>query len=242
VALAVGLIAAPVSLGLQGLDVLAAPLSQLGMRDVWIAGFETSVGSSAVVVIIALLSAALAISIDRIGVQRTLSGIALSGTGLSLAVTGHASTAFPQIVMRPAVFIHAVGVAYWLGALIPLALMLRRGARAAPLPAFQRFSVAAALVVASLVVAGPVLAVVQIEKPSALIDSRYGHIFLAKIFAVIVLFMLAARNRFILMPAFVAGKLGAEAKLRRSISVEICHQTNEKFGHRQCVPALARCG
>src|SRR5262249_1545106 len=117
VALVVGLIAAPVSIGLQGLDVLAAPLSRFALRDTWIAGFETSVGGSAIIAMIALLFAALAIYIDRIEVQRALSSTALAGVGLSLAVTGHASTAFPQIVMRPAVFIHAVGVAYWLGAL-----------------------------------------------------------------------------------------------------------------------------
>jgi copper transport protein len=221
VALAVGLIAAPVSLGLQGLDVLAAPHSRLAVRDTWIAGFETSVGGSAIIAIIAMLFAALAIYINRIEVQRALSSTALAGVGLSLAATGHASMASPQIVMRPAVFIHTVGVAYWLGALIPLALMLSRGARPETLPAFQRFSVVAVPVVASLVVAGAVLAVVQIERPSALIDSRYGQIFLAKMLAVLVLLALAAINRLFLLPSFAAGKLGTEAKLRRSISLEI---------------------
>jgi copper transport protein len=111
---------------------------------------------------------------------------------------------FPQMVMRPAVFIHAVGVAYWLGALIPLALMLSRGARAETLSAFQRFSVVAVPVVALLVVAGAVLAVVQIERPSALIDSRYGQNFLAKMLAVLMLLTLAAINRLILLPSFAA--------------------------------------
>jgi copper transport protein len=87
VALTVGLIAAPVSLGLQGLDVLAAPLFRLAVGDTWIAGFETSVGGSAIIAIIALLFAALAIYIDRIEIQRVLSGAALAGVGLSLAVT-----------------------------------------------------------------------------------------------------------------------------------------------------------
>jgi copper transport protein len=76
-------------------------------------------------------------------------------------------------------------------------------------------------VVASLVLAGAILAVVQVERPSALIDTQYGRIFLAKMLAVLALLTLAARNRFVLTPALTTGRLDAETKLRRSISSEI---------------------
>ena len=56
----------------------------------------------------------------------TLSSIAMAGVGLSLATSGHAATAPPQWLSRPLVFVHGVGVAYWVGALAPLAAMARR--------------------------------------------------------------------------------------------------------------------
>jgi copper transport protein len=220
-AIAFGLVAVPISVGLQGLDALAAPLSLLGVPSVWMAGFETSVGGSAIAGIIALLFAALALRANRVELARALAIIAMAGVGLSLALTGHASTAPPQIVTRPAVFIHAVGAAYWLGALIPLALMFNRGVCAEKLATIERFSAVAMPIVGSLVVAGAVLAIVQVERPSALIDSRYGWIFLAKMLAVLLLLTLAARNRFVLTPALATQRPDAETKLKRSIGFEI---------------------
>jgi copper transport protein len=220
-AIAFGLAAVPVSVSLQGLDVLAAPLSLLAVPAVWMAGLETSVGDSAIAGIIALLFAALALRANRIKLERALAIIALAAVGLSPALTGHASTAPPQIVTRPAVCIHAVGAAYWLGALLPLALMFNRGVCAEKLATLQRFSAVAMPLVASLVLAGAVLAVVRVERPSALIDSRYGRIFLAKMLAVLALLALATRNRFALTPAFATRRPDAETKLKRSISFEM---------------------
>src|SRR6185437_15036686 len=98
-ALQIGLVSAVVSLGLQGLDVLDLPLSAIATPAPWQAGFATSLGP-------ALL-------------------IAMLGVGLSLAASGHAATAPPQWLTRPTVFLHGVCVAYWVGALAPLAAMAR---------------------------------------------------------------------------------------------------------------------
>ena len=65
---------------------------------------------------------------------RALSAIALVGVGLSLAVSGHAATAPPEWLTRPAMFLHGVGVAFWVGALAPLVAMARTGRRVAPGP------------------------------------------------------------------------------------------------------------
>ena len=53
------------------------------------------------------------------GVARGLSAVAMAGVGLSLAASGHAASAPPQWLTRPAVFLHGVAVAYWIGALCP---------------------------------------------------------------------------------------------------------------------------
>ena len=52
-----------------------------------------------------------------------LSALALAGVGLSLASSGHAASASPQWLTRPSMFLHGVGVAFWVGALAPLAAM-----------------------------------------------------------------------------------------------------------------------
>ena len=52
--------------------------------------------------------------------SRMLSALALAGVGFSLAASGHAATAPPEALTRPAVFLHGIGVAFWLGALAPL--------------------------------------------------------------------------------------------------------------------------
>ncbi len=50
----------------------------------------------------------------------------MAGVGLSLATSGHAATASPQWLTRPSLFLHGVAVAYWIGALAPLAAMAHR--------------------------------------------------------------------------------------------------------------------
>ena len=83
------------------------------------------------------------------GWRRACSLLALCGVGLSLASSGHASAASPQWLTRPAVFLHAVGVAYWIGALIPLAVIVRKAPSDA-LPIVRRFSSGALVAVAML--------------------------------------------------------------------------------------------
>ena len=50
----------------------------------------------------------------------------MAGVGLSLATSGHAATAPPQWLTGPAVFVHGVAVAFWVGALAPLLAMARK--------------------------------------------------------------------------------------------------------------------
>ena len=120
------------------------------------------------------------------------------------ASSGHASTASPQWLTRPAVFLHAVSVAYWVGALMPLLAMLHRQP-ANLFAVLQRFSRGAVPVVGILVLTGLALAIVQLESFRALIDTRYGWILSIKVTLVILLLGLAALNRFRLTPALTSG-------------------------------------
>ena len=151
-------------------------------------------------------------------VARTLSVLAIAGVGFSLAASGHAATAPPQWLTRPLVFLHGVGVAFWVGALVPLVAMAWRPTPAL-LPVLNRFSRGAVPVVAVLVLAGLALAIVQMESFRALVETKYGIILSIKLTLVVVLLGLAALNRFRLTPALAFDHLNTRP-LIQSILIE----------------------
>lgn len=216
--LALGFAAAPLSVGLQGLDALALPLASLAGSPVWDAGLSTSYGVTAIAAFLVLCVASAALVLTGLA-ARVLALAGIVGVGLALAASGHASAAEPQWLMRPAVFLHGVGIAYWVGAMVPLGVLLFRRDRDA-VPALSRFSRAAPFAIAPLVTAGIVLALVQVETPRALIETSYGCILVAKLALVFVLFGLAARNRWRLAGPVKDGDGQAVHRLVRSVMVE----------------------
>jgi copper transport protein len=217
--LALGGAAAVLSLGLQGLDALGQPLAALGSSAPWAGGWQTSFGSTVTTAVATLLLAWLGLRAP-VAWQRPISLAALVGVGLALALSGHASAAAPQWLTRPAVFLHAVGVAYWIGALIPLALMVRR-APAQALPAVRRFSAGALIAVAVLTLTGLILAAVQVETLANLTGTAYGQVLLAKTALVAGLLGLAALNRLWLTPALANPDGSGGRWLVRSVVAEI---------------------
>ena len=121
--------------------------------------------------------------------------------------------------MRPAVFLHALGIAAWIGALVPLGWALRRGEPAA-IQALRRFSLVIPLVVAVLVAAGTVLAIVQVERPGALVETAYGQVFSVKLMLLAGLFLMAGFNRWSLTRQAELRDGSATRRLVRSIVAE----------------------
>lgn len=216
VALALGLASAIATLGLLGLDLLGLPPAALATIAPWKVAFTTSAGPALLVAIAAMMFALMALR--GAWYPRTLALIAFGGVGLSLAMTGHAATASPEELTRPAIFLHGLAVAFWIGALAPLAALVSKSPAAA-LPVVIRFSRIAAPVVGVLALTGLALAIVQLEKPSALVETRYGLILSIKLALVLVLLALAALNRFRLTPALAGDHKPAPA-LKRSIVLE----------------------
>jgi len=214
-ALIIGIVSAAASLGLQGLDLLGLPLTGIVAVAPWKIALGTSLGPSLLIAIVALGLAHLA---SRNGGSRTLSAFALAGAGLSLAASGHAASAPPEMLTRPTIFIHGMAVAFWLGALAPLVALIRRPDGAA-LPVVNRFSRAAVPVVGLLALTGLTLAVIQLESFDALLTTRYGQILSIKLVLVTALLSLAALNRFRLTPA-LAQDAAAAKSLIRSILIE----------------------
>jgi copper transport protein len=217
-ALIVGLLSAAVSLGLQGLDVLDLPLGGIATTPPWKAALATSLGLSLLTAVAAMAAGLIAQARASGSLAKALSAVAMAGVGLSLAASGHASTAPPQWLSRTMVFLHGVGVAYWAGALVPLVAMARRPT-VGLLPVLNRFSRIAVPVVGSVVLTGLMLAIVQLESFRALIETRYGIILSIKLALVVVLLGLAARNRFRLTPVLAVDSLNTRP-LVRSILAE----------------------
>lgn len=217
-ALIVGLFGAVASLALQGLDVLGLPLRDIMASAPWNAALATSLAPSLSVAIAAMAAAFVGQRIASARIARVLSACAIMGVGVSLSASGHAATASPIWLNRPMVFLHGVGVAYWAGALAPLAKMAWQRTSALP-PVLDRFSRVAIPVVGVVVLTGLALAFTQLGSLGALIETRYGIILSIKTVLVLVLLGFAALNRFRLTPR-LAADLGNTRPLVRSILAE----------------------
>jgi copper transport protein len=199
-ALTLGLVSAIVALGCQGLDLLELPIRDILTLAPWRAAIATTLGPSLVIAAAAMGLSCLALRLLSAKMARALSAVALAGVGLSLAASGHASTAPPQWLTRPAVFLHAIGLAWWVGALLPLLALARHPAQPL-LPVLHRFSRMAVPVVGVVALTGLLLAVIQLESFQALTSTNYGWILCIKLALVVLLLALAALNRFRLTPA-----------------------------------------
>ncbi|PTE08332.1 copper resistance CopC/CopD family protein [Mesorhizobium helmanticense] len=214
-----GLVAAPLSLGFQGLDALGAPLTHLSQPVVWQTGLGTSFGWTVLIALIALGLGLFSLVGPRAD-ARLFALAGLASVGAALAASGHASAAEPQWLTRPMVFLHGVGIAFWAGALAPLGLAVRRQPAEAGL-FLHRFSQAILPVVAVLAATGIALAVIQVQAPAALLGTAYGRLLLVKLALLFFLFTLAATNRWKLTAPAEAGETEVQRRLVRSIGVEM---------------------
>ncbi len=142
---------------------------------------------------------------------------------LSLTVVGHATMlgAITGVLLA----LHLGGVAFWLGALLPLRQMCGAAGDADSAMVLadvaDRFGRIAQNVVAVLVVVGIAYAAILLGSVTALLTTGYGAALLVKILLVAGLLGLAARNRFQIVPALQEGDLAAAMRLRRTINHEI---------------------
>jgi copper transport protein len=216
--LAAGLFATVLSVGLQGLDALELPLIGLAEKVPWQTGLETAYGLTAITAAFALFAGIVSIATTSPRVAQALSLVGILGIGLALSLSGHAGTVEPRWLTRSAVFLHAVCIAFWIGAFVPLVVALRTDAGRGPL---ARFTHLIPYPLAVLVVTGTVLAIVQLDRIDALWTTRYGTVLVCKLAAVAALLALAAANRYRLVPRFDAKGAVAARPLAASIKIEL---------------------
>jgi copper transport protein len=216
IALGCGLAAALVSVGLQGIDVLGLRLSDIRELPIWGSGLASAYGLTVCIAVPALVLGLASVS-ARGPLTRLYSGLAVTGVGLALAASGHAATAGPALATRPAVFLHGVSVAFWFGALLPLAAALDAGDGRSEL---ARFSKAIPLALLVLVVSGILLAIVQLRQLDALWTTNYGLISLGKFVAVCALLAFGGVNRW-LTPRVIEENTKSAWRLVQSIQAEL---------------------
>src|SRR5204863_7627126 len=89
-AIAVDLVSAVASLGLQGLDLLNLPLGGIVTSAPWTSALATSLGPSLLIAIVVMAIAWYAWKSPSIPIAWVLTTLTMVGVGLSLAASGHA--------------------------------------------------------------------------------------------------------------------------------------------------------
>ncbi|WP_374833696.1 copper resistance CopC/CopD family protein [Paenochrobactrum pullorum] len=214
-----GLIATILSLGLQGLDALGSDLTHFFAPQVWQTGIETSYGQTVFALVGAVIIAFLSLLIKSKGLAQFFSLSAVLLGAVALALSGHASAAPPRWLTRPSVFLHALMITLWIGALIPLGLALCRNNDDLR-DGLRRFSNFIPFALIILIVAGTTLTIIQVEHRAALIGTAYGKLLIAKLAVLFLLFLLAAYNRWKLTDPVMHGDVRANHKLARAIIIE----------------------
>ncbi len=215
----VGLAGALATIGLQGLDSLGKGLPALVQPGVWTVGFSSPYGATSAVEVAALLAGLVSLLSGR-RVAVATSALAIVLTGLAVALSGHAAAAEPQWLTRTAVFLHITSIAWWVGGLFPLALVLRQGRRVSARPLI-RFSRLIPFAIFPLILSGSALAVVQLGWPGPAWLTPYGLILAAKLILLALLFSIASWNRWVLTGPAARGDLVIRTHMQGTIFVEL---------------------
>jgi putative copper resistance protein D len=172
---------------------------------------------------VAIRTAGLVLAAAGIRPQRpawwALLGAAAAAT--SFAWTGHAHSLASPAIPVLLVGIHLLGVAFWLGALMPLAIVARGDDPAGIAAAATRFSAAAMVVVAGLIGAAAPLLWLLLGGFADIGGSPYGRWFILKLTLVAGLLGAAAFNKWRLTPRLRTGDRIAVRGLRASLRLEM---------------------
>ena len=139
---------------------------------------------------------------------------------LSMTLVGHATSR--GVLTGMLLSLHLAGIGFWLAALLPLRRMCLQPTGDGALAALaEQFGRLALVLVTMLVVAGLCYAALLLGSVTALFNTAYGLVLLAKIGLVGSMLVLAAVNRFRLVPALHEDAATAAPRLRRSIEMEM---------------------
>lgn len=216
--LAVAIVTALAWLALEAASMSGTPIAAAMREGVWRVVLERTLfgqvwllrGALALLLVLALLAMGAATHATR-NVAQALAAAFAALYLASLACTGHAAAnaGADRVMHVGADGLHLLAAGGWLGALLPLAMLLREAsANAARLDAASRatgrFSLLGMACVGTLALTGLVNACYAMRQVSALFTSDYGRTLLAKLALFAAIVVLAAVNRTRLTPRLAA--------------------------------------
>jgi putative copper export protein len=139
----------------------------------------------------------------------------------SFAWTGHARSLNPDVLPMLLLGVHLLGVAFWMGALLPLLTVSRSGDRPRTAATVARFGRVGLFVVGGLMAAGLCVLSMLLGGVTELWSSTYGRCITLKLGLVVCILCMAAFNKLRLTPRLLAGDAAAERILRASIRIEL---------------------
>ena len=209
------------AVGLGGAEMMGMDFASFFTAHIWGMGWNSTLAPSMILGLIGLV-VLLAGYLDwskRKSDTVLWIGIILSLSGL--LVTGHAATAFPRWFMTTMVAIHVICVAFWFGALLPLAQSMRVCSQDERSRVLRDFSFWAVISVALILLSGIGISFIQVETLDSLFNTDYGFRLILKLVLVLALLGFAAWNKVSLTPAIDKGAEKAPTRLRRSIAFEV---------------------
>ena len=144
-------------------------------------------------------------------------GLALLLLLASFTVVGHVAVLPP--LAQVSIVLHMLAAAVWIGSLPPLLWLCRGSGGDGLATTMKRFGDMAGYCLLVLFAAGLVLALALFHTPGELISTPYGLALLIKLGLVALLLLVAAGNRFLLVPRLLAG--ADASRLAGAIKVEI---------------------
>lgn len=219
VPLALAAIGVLASIPLHGAETVGASAASLADPAIWRATFATSYGTQAAGVGLAILLSAIGTRL-QVAVAPVLALVALLVLCIAMILSGHVSTAEPRWLASAALIVHIAGFSFWIGALPTLLVALARPSAQAT-AVLATFSGLILYAVALIVASGLTLAYLQLGPLDPSWHSPYGIVLAAKLAVLVVLFSVAAWNRFVLTKPALAGSAGAVGQLRTLVVVEI---------------------
>jgi copper resistance protein D len=173
-----------------------------------------------------VLTLLLLLLVARLGKDRVLDRMAAFLAAVSvvaIAWQGHAGAELGRdaLIHLTADAAHLIAAGLWLGALLPLILLLRGTTETdRQYEAARRFSTLGVICVAALLPSGIVNTYYLVGSVPALFGTDYGRILLLKVVLVLTMLAFAASNRWQLVPRLAIYDRGAARRIARHAAVE----------------------
>ncbi len=217
---AAGAGAALVAMGVQGGLLVNGPAASFASAEVWRIGAGSLYGKTALAALVGLMLVAIGVRASSGSRLRTAASLGTALALISFGLSGHVATSEPGWATVPSLLAHTFAAAFWAGSLVPLGLVIASRDAAAS-AVIARFSRLAVIAVGVLVVAGMIMAILQVRSPAAMVTTGYGIALSLKLCLVAGLIGLAAVNKLLLTPAFERGASAGRSGLRLTIGAEM---------------------